>query len=394
MPDYSLSDIPVDSVHQAQQAAVVRLHLFVIGEIHGALAKVSEAGTAVLRQQQQASDEPVSVAASTLATQSMMLAWDEFINWYIDMMQRALITAGSLPFGVWGILHNEWIRPYVPEPVEEAVYESVNGRLILESIDPDVVFRPQLDSVVAAAKDRTYGDSVKLSQRIWNLDKYGRDGINMAVQAGIAEGKSAWQLAQDIELFLGAGKDCPRWTNDRLSTLTKKQIADGDRTGLYSGDECRGQGVSYNALRLARTEIQAILNDATTRNFKQMPWIEQEKINLSPAHAERDECDDVVEGGEDGNGEYPVGEITLGLHPHCMCYKTAVLAPPDEFTKRLSGWVRGEEQWTAMDVYHTTLQGELWTDLRNTAIGVSLAYWLWEEAATLDSIFWSIAMGG
>ena len=159
---FALSDIPVDRVHEAQQAAVVRLHIFIIGEVHEALSKVARAGTAVL-EQQSSSDEPLSIAASTLATQAMMLAWDEFVNWYIDMLERALITAGSMPFGVWGILHNEWIRPYVPEPVEESTFYSKNGKLILEATEPDTIFRPQLDTIITAAKDRTYGDNVKLS---------------------------------------------------------------------------------------------------------------------------------------------------------------------------------------------------------------------------------------
>ena len=209
----------------------------------------------------------------------------------------------------------------------------------------------------------------------------------------MSDRKSAWQLARDIEQFLGAGADCPRWTKERLRYLTKADIASGNRLGLVSGDDCSGQGVSYNALRLARTEIQAILNDATTRNFKQMPWIEQEKINLSPAHAVQDKCDDVAGGGEDGNGEYPVGEITLPLHPHCLCYKTAVLEDQDAFVKRLGGWVRGGESWPEMDTYHNTLRGEMWTDLRDSSIGVTLAHWLWGDSADLGGLFWDIALG-
>ena len=41
-----LSDIPADLVHVAQQAAVVRLHLWLLAEVHEALAKVGDAAQA------------------------------------------------------------------------------------------------------------------------------------------------------------------------------------------------------------------------------------------------------------------------------------------------------------------------------------------------------------
>ena len=175
--------------------------------------------------------------------------------------------------------------------------------------------------------------------------------------------------------------------------LTKQDIADGDRTGLYSGDECSGQGVSYNALRLARTEIQAVLNMSTVQMFKQIPWIEEEQINLSPEHAEVDECDDVVTGGENGDGTYPVGDIILPVHPHCLCYRTAVLLDPTMFVNKLRDWMTRGTEWPQMDAYQQTLGGELNVDLRGSAIGLSLAYWLWGDSIELGGLFWNMALG-
>lgn len=387
----TLADIPIKQVHEAQQAAAVRLHLFVMGETHEALNKVLDAGTAVLSNYN--ADGPIPGTVSTLALQAMLRAWDDFMRWYTDMLERAIITAASMPFGVWAIYHNEWIRPYTDQPVNERRYRSRGGKLLLEQLNPDAIFQPQLESVVLAAKQRTYGDTVRLSQRIWKLDSYGREGLNTAVNLAVMEGKSAWALAQDVEQFLGAGRDCPRWTRQRLYGLTKADIAGGNQTGLISGDECAGQGVSYNALRLARTEIQWALNEATTRTFKQMPWIELEKVNLSPAHAETDICDDVASGGDNGDGSYKVGDVSLPLHPHCLCFKTAVLANNAAFVNRLKGWLGGQDTWPEMDIYHATLNHELWTDLRDTAVGVSLAYWLWEGAEALGGLFWNMALG-
>ena len=46
-----------------------------------------------------------------------------------------------------------------------------------------------------------------------------------------------------------------------------------------------------------------------------------------------------------------------------------------------------------MDTYKNTLQGELWTDLRDSGIGVQLAWWLWGDAVDLAGVFWGVALG-
>jgi len=172
---------------------------------------------------------------------------------------------------------------------------------------------------------------------------------------GVAGKKSAWDIAQELEQYLGAGAGCPRWTRARLNRMTKSEIADGDMTGLLRGDECRERGVSYNALRLARNELQIVHHAANDEVMGRMPWIEKERIVMSAEHPEEDECDDVVNAGEGGDGVYPKGTIVLPLHPGCLCWKESVRMDDADFTSRLRGWMRGEERWEAMDQYAATI---------------------------------------
>jgi hypothetical protein len=385
LSDYTLADIAPDQVHIAQQAAVVRLHLWMMAEIHEALAKVSDAAQAALRTSPPEAAIPTHIVSQTQT--AVAQAWDEFIQTYTNLIGFALQQAASFPFGVLAIMHEEWIRPVVNEAVQEA--------RLSEQFNPDVLFKPQLEAIVNAAYQRTWEDGLNLSNRIWQLDRYGRQGLGNAINLAVGRGAGAWELAEDVEQFLKPGRDCPRWARERLSSLTKADIAAGDRTGLHSGADCSGQGVSYNALRLARTEIQAILNMATVENFRTMPWIEKEQINLSPDHAVLDTCDDLVNGGENGEGIYPIGEIYLPDHPHCLCYKTAVLASKEEFTAQLRGWVNGSTSWPQMDAYAMMLGGhqEMGADLRESRVGVSMAYWLWGGAAELGGLFWNMALG-
>jgi hypothetical protein len=231
--------------------------------------------------------------------------------------------------------------------------------------------------LLSAAEEHLYGDGINLSGRLWKLDRETKDGINGVLISGVTNSNSAWNIAKDLEQFLGANEDCPRWTSTRLYGKTKKDIASGDTTGLLRGDQCNGQGVSYNALRLARTEIQKIHALATDKAMAMQPWVEKEQVHLSAAHPEGDICDEVVGGGEKSQGIYEVGTIELPLHPHCLCYKTAVLMSEKEFVSQMKGWMNGTQPWAEMDAYASDIGVDLSTSLAPAAI--NLAVWLFSD---------------
>jgi hypothetical protein len=231
---------------------------------------------------------------------------------------------------------------------------------------------------MTVAENYLYGDSLTLSDRIWRVENDARDGINNVIMQGIANGESAFDIAKNLEQFLGANSDCPRWTSSRLYGQTKKEIASGSTVGLLTGDACDGSGVSYNALRLARTEIQKIHALATDKALAEQPWVEMEKCNTSPAHAGTDECDEVASGGENCDGVYPVGTINYPLHPHCMCFKTAVLTPEKDFTANLNNWLNGGS-YPEMDAYADFLGVDVSTSLLNDQAVLALAVWMFGD---------------
>jgi hypothetical protein len=241
------------------------------------------------------------------------------------------------------------------------------------------VFDPPLQVLLDAAAEHLYGDGLNLSGRIWKLDRQARDGMNAVVMNGVANGSSAWDMAKLLEQFLGASEDCPRWTSTRLYHRTKSEIASGDLGGLLRGDACDGSGVAYNALRLARTELQKVHALATDKMMAMQPWVELEQCNLSAAHPEPDECDDVVNGGDANDGRYPLGTIEYPLHPNCMCYKTAVLMDSKEFTSQLRGWMRDESEWPAMDKYASDIGVDLNAPMLEQPVTLSLAVWLLDD---------------
>jgi hypothetical protein len=385
-----LDSIPLTRMYQASFRAVVRLHLFFTGRTHELFKDFSDrAGALIVKKA--GKDQVLDGSAGFDVQSQLFTMWgDVFAQWSREFEQLR-VEAASIPFGVLAVAHERLVRAAVSDQ-RLAVSEELRAKsqeLIAESVE-DGVFSPQLSVLLNAASEHLYGDSLNLSARIWRIDREARDGIAQVILQGVANGDSAWDVAQALEQFLGASEDCPRWTSTRLYGKTKTQIAQGDTAGLMASP-CDGRGVAYNALRLARTEIQKAHALATDRILASQPWVEQEQVNLSAAHPEPDICDEVVTQGEEGKGIYPVGTIELPLHPNCLCYKTAVLMPEKEFTAQLRGWLTGEQAWTEMDRYAELVSGARGQG-SGEALGVSLlpnainlAVWLFGEESQLSA---------
>jgi len=397
-------DVPGGMVWQAQQAALMRLQLYLVMGTHTGLRGLVDLSRAALEEGQEAGDKGQEARGkgqglewdalgTMLAVEGVTKAWTGWFGGWRRLFEGLRREGAALPFGTLGVLHREaFTNRRVSETVDDGgsgIGDWGLGRLEEATREPlPVVFDPQLKAVLDGAASRVYGDGFNLSQRIWQLDQVSLTEIRRLVYEGVASGDSAWRIAQRLEGFLGAGAGCPRWARSRLYQLTKGEIASGDRTGLYTGEECDGQGVAYNALRLARNEIQIAHHAATDYVMSRIPWIEQERVLLSPAHPEPDVCDDVVGGGERGDGVYAKGEIGLPLHPQCLCYKQAVLMPPDEFADRLRDWMQGG-YWDEMDQYTGMVGADRETvGEPSLLMGLAgrLALWLWGDRAAMDAV--------
>lgn len=337
----NLDQIRPDRSWTMSRRAVLRLHLTLIGDTHKQLTGLSNQMAGVLRSNQ-GDGGKIDGEGLIRSQHRLEELWDTWFKKWEKETYSWIRDAASIPFGVLAIYHNQYLLPKLER--ERSGGEAGPGPL-------DSVFNPQLQAIVDANVHRTGSDGFNLSQRLWKLDRESKEGLKRVLANGVANGASAYDLAGELEQFLGGNARCPRWTRSRLR-LTKKEIAGGVTTGLYTGADCKGQGVSYNALRLARTEIQYAHGLATDAMMAKMPWVEQEEVHLSADHAGRDECDAVA-------GVHPKGEVFLPIHPHCLCYKTAVLMKPDDFTDRLRGWMTGIQPWRAMDEYHASIGGNI-----------------------------------
>lgn len=237
------------------------------------------------------------------------------------MVEAAQGEAALLPFAMLWLRHNQYAK---------VVQEAVN--------DPAALAQHWIDlqaTIVRAAQARTHADSLNFSGRIWRLHGGGLRGMQDAIRLAFTERTSAADLSRRLEGFLGVNQDLPRWAWSRLYKMTPKQRA-ADPSGLLREPEMRSRGLSYKALRLARTEIQYANHAANDAIAAASPWVTGKYTRLSPAHPQIDICDDYASGGP-----YPVGDAILPLHPSCMCYYEYAVLSQAEFRRRADAWAMG-----------------------------------------------------
>lgn len=162
----------------------------------------------------------------------------------------------------------------------------------------------------------------RLSERIWNTAENTRRRLDLFLETAIREGRDqgATGIARDLEAFLMPG---------RQLTRTRKPY---------------GIDVSFDAMRLARTEITAAHSRAFEASAAMNPFVAGKKWNLSRSHPEPDICDDHAAGGPNGDGVYPLDDplnIPGSSHPHCLCYWTnAIVGNPSQILDELREDVR------------------------------------------------------
>ena len=328
--------ITIRNADRLQHVAVTRLQLYTAGQVHALIYPFQAWLTKEVRN---TADADGTADAGKLAgvTQASDSRWRAVMVDYVALLTRARQQGGAIAFGPYRLRHNR----YITEPIErlqEAFVPTMDdfGKLA-------EMWLRRRNYALQVAQSRVYSDGLNLSQRIWRLEQGGMQAIRNTIATGMAQRTSAVELAQQLEGQLNAGQDWPRWTRARLSKMDARERAQDAKGLLRSASDVPpggSAGISYNALRLARNEIQ-IANHAVTSDIAiHSPWVTGRKVVLSPAHPRSDQCDDLAAGGP-----YDKTANFLPAHPQCLCRWEEVLMPPSDFAKQAGAWARGESDF-------------------------------------------------
>ncbi|PIC59095.1 hypothetical protein CSV80_00805 [Sporosarcina sp. P12(2017)] len=186
-------------------------------------------------------------------------------------------------------------------------------------------FFRQHTKAVEAMQTRTI-KGLNLSDRIWGKSRQSRDAIGSIVREAIAAGEHPYKVAEMLEQYVrnGAGSLVSEYPNmiERLEGNIPMNL-------------------SYESLRLARTEMAAAFGEATRQAAELNPSNKGIRWSLSNAGVACDKCRTIASHDE-GKGEGVYSLETLPdypAHPNCLCNLSEVTEDVEDFADRLIEWM-------------------------------------------------------
>lgn len=211
----------------------------------------------------------------------------------------------------------------------DAMVESVIGKAKLPKQTVQAWKHPHLEALNAFIDRKEAG--MGLSKRVWNLTQQFKDEMELALELGMGEGKSAAELSRDIRKYLKEPSKLFRRVRDKSGALRLSKAA-----AVYHP----GRGVyrsSYkNALRMTATENNMAYRTADHTRWQALPFVLGIEVRISNNHPIPDICDELA-------GRYPVEFKFTGWHPWCRCYAVSILAKQEEMDAYIKALIAGED---------------------------------------------------
>lgn len=188
--------------------------------------------------------------------------------------------------------------------------------------------QPNLEALAAFQARKING--LGLSDRVWNITEQFKQELELALDIGLGEGKSAADLSRDVRRYLNEPERLFRRVRDKHGVLRLSKAAKAYHPG---------QGVyrsSYkNALRLTATENNIAYRTSDYNRWQQLDFVVGIEIRCSNNHPDYDVCDEL-------KGKYPKDFKFTGWHPFCRCHAVPILKTAEEMAADNERIMNGE----------------------------------------------------
>lgn len=182
-------------------------------------------------------------------------------------------------------------------------------------------------------------NGLDLSDRVWEYTNMYKNELELGLDVGIRNGRSADELSRDLRDYLQHPDKLFRRVRDEHGMLVLSAAAKAFHPGrgVYRS--------SYmNARRLSATETNIAYRTADYNRYQQLDFVVGIEVHLSnnhnckgiPAGQFYDICDEL-------QGKYPKEFKFVGWHPFCRCYVTSILKTEKEMDEDDARIMRGEE---------------------------------------------------
>lgn len=207
----------------------------------------------------------------------------------------------------------EWL---LAEKKQKQLVDAIAKKTSLNKALINKYNRPNMEALFAFQNRKIGG--LRLSDRVWNYANQFRNEIELGLDIGLGEGKSASALSRDLKSYLKEPERLYRRVRDKYGNLGLSKRAK---------DYHPGQGVyrsSYkNAMRLTRTENNMAYHEANYLKYQEFDFVIGIEVRLSnnPNHCPF--CAEMA-------GKYPKGFKFCGWHPQCRCTTIPILKSFEE----------------------------------------------------------------
>lgn len=197
------------------------------------------------------------------------------------------------------------------------------------------------NSNAKAAFEQRRKRGLGLSDKVWQYTGQYKQELEMALDIGIGEGKSAHALSREVRKYLRQPNMLFRKVRDKHGVLhlSKRAKAYHPGRGVYRSS-------AKNALRMVATETNIAYRSADYLNTTASPWIVGIRIVLSNNHTCKDSqgvaqpftdiCDKLA-------GRYPKDFKFTGWHPNCRCHIEYIHKTDAEVERDTKRMLRGEK---------------------------------------------------
>lgn len=170
-----------------------------------------------------------------------------------------------------------------------------------------------------------------LSNRVWKYVNQFKTEIELGIELGLGEGKSAVDMARDLKQYLVEPDRLFRRVRNKYGNLRLSKAAEA----FHPGPGVYRSSVR-NAQRLTRTENNMSYRLADYLRIQDQDFIVGIEIHLSNNHPVEDICDEL-------KGKYSKTFKFLGWHPHCRCYVTYIVKTVEELNRETEALLEGKK---------------------------------------------------
>ena len=215
---------------------------------------------------------------------------------------------------------------------QSVVNNTLNNLSDLGFVTSGLLSRVPDDVVRNIATGNVYETGWSLSNRIWGIEQKTMEDIHTVVANGIAQNKSAYDIAKDLEKYVDP-KAAKLWDWSKVYPGTNKKV-------------------DYNAQRLARTLTQHAFQQSTERVNNPNPFVEGYEWHSAMIHGRTcQQCQD-----RDGTF-YKKGEVPMD-HPQGLCTILPVVKQSlVEIASQIADWTESPAgTYPDIDRYYLWLQ--------------------------------------